>query len=454
MLKNTPSDARNKLIQHLSPLVFSINDDGVLTDLSCYSADIVINRKSVIGKLWKALVTESDRQSLESALRMARHSQETQQLQVSMQLNPSDPAIPLKCVITQTEQDGLLIAAQDLRPETNLRQQLVNAQNALERDYWTTRQLEARYRRLLDMVSEGFLVIDDATGRVLEANAIAARLLNTQTDALIGKTFPTGLDEMAAAKLENMLRDARGMTGTISGSIKIDSDNTLSVSIACLRQSGESRFLVRLHGAAAAQPDQSQVFAGAPDPIVVTDSNGYVLAANERFLSLADIATEEQAIGRRIDRWIGRSSVDVNVLLSNVTAESALQLYSSTLASETGTRQDIEISACKLEEGRSERLVLFIRDVSRRLPSDHTIDSHLPRSIEQITSRVGRVPLKELVRESTDVIEALCIEAALKLTHDNRASAAELLGLSRQSLYTKLRRFDIGDGESVNDARA
>ena len=34
---------------------------------------------------------------------------------------------------------------------------------------------------------------------------------------------------------------------------------------------------------------------------------------------------------------------------------------------------------------------------------------------------------------------------ALELTHDNRASAAEMLGLSRQSLYVKLRRFNIGD---------
>jgi len=55
------------------------------------------------------------------------------------------------------------------------------------------------------------------------------------------------------------------------------------------------------------------------------------------------------------------------------------------------------------------------------------------------------VPLKELVRESTDLIERLCIEAALELTGDNRASAAELLGLSRQSLYVKLRRYGLGD---------
>jgi len=47
---------------------------------------------------------------------------------------------------------------------------------------------------------------------------------------------------------------------------------------------------------------------------------------------------------------------------------------------------------------------------------------------------IGRVSLKELVREATEVIERLSIKAALELTNDNRASAAEMLGLSRQSL--------------------
>ena len=49
------------------------------------------------------------------------------------------------------------------------------------------------------------------------------------------------------------------------------------------------------------------------------------------------------------------------------------------------------------------------------------------------------------MRETTDVIERLCIEAALEITGDNRATAAEMLGLSRQSLYAKLRRHGLGD---------
>jgi DNA-binding NtrC family response regulator len=49
------------------------------------------------------------------------------------------------------------------------------------------------------------------------------------------------------------------------------------------------------------------------------------------------------------------------------------------------------------------------------------------------------------------MIEKLCIEAALELTGDNRASAAEMLGLSRQSLYVKLRRYGIADDLAVTE---
>ncbi len=67
------------------------------------------------------------------------------------------------------------------------------------------------------------------------------------------------------------------------------------------------------------------------------------------------------------------------------------------------------------------------------------------RPVSEMTDLVGRVPLRDIVREATDIIEELCIEAALAVTQDNRASAAEMLGLSRQSLYSKLRRYGIGD---------
>ena len=121
-----------------------------------------------------------------------------------------------------------------------------------------------------------------------------------------------------------------------------------------------------------------------------------------------------------------------------------VKLFSSTLVPLAGTPAQVEVSGCRLDEPEGPAFALFIRDVERRVTREHPVAAKLPSSIEQVTQRVGRVPLKELVRESTDLIEALCIETALEVTQDNRASAAELLGLSRQSLYAKLRRFNIG----------
>jgi DNA-binding NtrC family response regulator len=65
--------------------------------------------------------------------------------------------------------------------------------------------------------------------------------------------------------------------------------------------------------------------------------------------------------------------------------------------------------------------------------------------VEELTSLVGRVSLRDLVRDTVDLVERHFIEAALELTNDNRTSASEVLGVSRQSLYVKMRRHKLAD---------
>jgi transcriptional regulator PpsR len=186
----------------------------------------------------------------------------------------------------------------------------------------------------------------------------------------------------------------------------------------------------------------------APDAFVVTDLGGVILTANRAFMDLAQLSTDVQVRGQSLERWLGRTGVDLNVLITNLRQRGAVRLFATAMRGDYGATTDVEISGVAVTGGEQPCLGFTIRDVSRRLATEQRTlgeGREMPKSVGQMTELVGRVPLKDIVRDTTDLIEQLCIEAALELTHDNRASAAEMLGLSRQSLYVKLRRFDIGD---------
>ena len=65
------------------------------------------------------------------------------------------------------------------------------------------------------------------------------------------------------------------------------------------------------------------------------------------------------------------------------------------------------------------------------------------KATKKIMKLVGSAPLKDLVADTSDIVEKICIETALKMTKNNRVATAEMLNLSRQSLYVKLRKYNL-----------
>jgi transcriptional regulator PpsR len=134
--------------------------------------------------------------------------------------------------------------------------------------------------------------------------------------------------------------------------------------------------------------------------------------------------------------------VDLNIVLANLKEHGIVRNYATIVRGEFGTDQEVSVTAVAADDGH--RCIGFVlRPLSVRSVTASAATPAPTRSIEQLRELVGRMPLKDIVRESSDVIEKLCIEAALDVSNDNRAAAAQILGLSRQGLYSKLHRYGM-----------
>jgi transcriptional regulator PpsR len=200
-----------------------------------------------------------------------------------------------------------------------------------------------------------------------------------------------------------------------------------------------------------AAPASSTRLAGfvesTPDAFVLIGADGRIITANPAFLDLAELPNEGQARGEELSRFLGRQSIELDVLLAQVRGRGPVRMFRTIMRGDQGSQAEVEVSAVSVLDGGQACFGFTIRDIGTRPALQSEATSALPAA-GQLTDLVGRVPLKELVREATDVIEKLAIEAALELTGNNRASAAEMLGLSRQSLYVKLRRYGIGEADA------
>lgn len=457
------ADAAAELITTAADVVLILDEHGVIRDISLASEELQTSGcQDWVGQRWTDTVNQESHAKIEALLKSQGepNSDGVRWRHVNHPLRDGGE-LPLSYALVpvQRQDDGKLARhsvafGRDLRPQVVLQQRLVNAQQSMERDYWRLRQVETRYRLLFQMASEPVLILEGSIDKLEEANPAAYELFGERAQAP-GWTLNHSLDPASQQVVREMLDRLRASGRAEPVAVRlIDGTEELVLSASQFRQENAQHFLLRFSRPQEATPTSAsrarqqllQVMESAPDALVVTDPDGRILSANRSFLDLGQLGSEDQARGELLDKWLGRTGVDFRVLLSNLRQHGAVRLFATQMRGEYGATAEVEISAVAVTAGNERCMGFTIRDMGRRLGMESRSTKELPRSASQMTELVGRLPLKDIVRETTDLIEQLCIEAALELTGDNRASAAEMLGLSRQSLYIKLRRFGILEG--------
>jgi len=455
-------DARTvaELIGAASDLVLLLDEKGVVRDASLGSTGLPEALVATwVGQSWRDTVTVESQPKVDDLLRLALDGQTDAKPRQINHPQASEADLPLDCVIVALPARGnrkgrpAVVFCRDLRGPAAVQQRLVSAQASMERDYWQLRQVENRHRLLFQTASDALLILDADSLKLQDANAAAQQLFG---DALQRASWrlADSVDAGSRNALQTLLAQLQATGKSEARRVRL-AGRTPPVDLQghLIRQGGSGQLVLRVltsgAGAPAEDPRRERLASLAelsPDAFVVTGADGVVQAVNRAFLDLVQLPTEERVTGQSLERWFERGGLDLNVLLSNLRQRGEVRLYATRLRTEYGAGIDVEISAAAAGNDLP-AMGFAIRDIGRRLAAEPAAGGReLPRSADQMTELVGRVPLREIVRETTDLIEQLCIEAALELTNDNRASAAEMLGLSRQSLYVKLRRFGLADG--------
>nr|WP_152824352.1 transcriptional regulator PpsR [Fertoeibacter niger] len=407
-----------------------------------------------------AVLTEESQRKLVTRLASLRSGT---QGSVAVELNHADPGnfeFPVRYAMHLIDADqSVLMLGRDLRPIAEVQQQLVSAQLAMEREYESQREMETRYRVIMEVSRDPMVLISMATGRITDLNPAAASLLGGARADLLGAAIAQEFE--GRRRGEFMETMANLAVAEAAGPIELSarrSQQRLLVTPKVFRAAGERLLLCQLDPAeaVASSSDElsdnlSRLYHEGVDGIVFTDAEGVIRGANEAFLNLTDSSNLAAVRGRSLADFLVRGTVDLRVLLDSVKRTGQLRLYATRLTTDFAGQIAAEVSATWLDDRAQPLLALVIRDASRaetlRRPAAPATGAEEP--VRNVMELVGNSTLKDIVAETTDVVEKMCIETALELTRNNRVAAAEMLSLSRQSLYVKLRKFGLlnRDGE-------
>ncbi len=396
------------------------------------------------GRPWGDVVPSDVVERVHQAISVSRDSGESQSFRVQ-QVLPSGREMPLEyTTVSLGKKAGFVAIGRNLKAVSDLQTRLSDAIKAREQDFWRLREIERRYRAVLDASAEAVALVRASTMRVVEANVQAARALGL----LPGTEFLPDLSPRDRKAFETALELARSQGRAPNIALHPAGGAQWSVRASLVTSEADAFYLLQMSAlgdapeAVAESSALEMILNRLPDAFVIVDHEGGVLKANSSFLDLAQAGVESAVIGQNLRRWLTQPGEDFSFIAGLVQRHGSVRKLRCRLEGELGTVTEVEISAVGDRSTHPKAYGVLMRDAS---PRGARAERSPGVSLGELAAGLAlpKDSLEAVVKASVETIERRHIEEALAKHRGNRTLAARYLGLSRQTLHVKLNKYRL-----------
>ncbi len=342
----------------------------------------------------------------------------------------------------------ILLFGRDLTQIAQAQQELMKTQLKFEREYDRYRSFDTKYRVILEQCGSAFIIVDEE-GEIIDFNQKAVAIIEKTNlnQVMLEDLFYQGTSIEILSELETLNKNTP--SAALNKKIK-ENNKEVQLKGTFFRSNDGVHALIRLSISSSQRTSHSKekiylsdLYQKTSDAFVFIDEAGKIVDTNESFLILTENPNIDEVVGKSFSDFLRNATTDLKILTDNSKRLGKIRNYATDFITTFGSKIPVTISSTWVSNEDNDFYGFILRDSSNvEFEKQNENEQH---SWEATTKLVGSAPLKELVAQTGDIAERICLETALNLTNNNKVAAAELLSLSRQSLYVKLRKHNLLD---------
>ena len=447
----TKSDIYTNIISEFGDINIILDTRGKILQIKTPAGSILKNLNSWINKnIYDFLTIESKEKLNFHLTSLSDLSQSSTKWFELNHISENTGEFPVKYKgFKAANKKNVILIGNDLSPVAEIQKKFVNSQLALEREYSRYRSFETKYKALIEFSEEPLFLLDGVTGKILNLNDTAAKIINEKRDKLVGTSLSKFFNFKNNNEFIELLKSDE-IVKNYNSNKNIKSKFQSSI----FRAENEVCIIVRLQKENEVKVKENELnnilnkfYDNTRYGIVFTDSIGTIKYINDSFISLCKIENQQLLIERPFSDFLARGIIDMKVLIEATLENGSTMPFKTQLISNYDIKTEIEITSTKTSINFVDYICFLIshRPNESEPETENNINENVvsEKATKKIMKLVGSAPLKDLVADTSDIVEKICIETALKMTKNNRVATAEMLNLSRQSLYVKLRKYNL-----------